>query len=46
MYRQVAFLNTKGEVATHTGSLCIAEADNLNLNNKYINKTMNKFNFS
>jgi uncharacterized Ntn-hydrolase superfamily protein len=26
MYRQVAFLNTKGEVATHTGSLCIAEA--------------------
>lgn len=26
MYRQVAFLNTEGEVATHTGSLCIAEA--------------------
>lgn len=26
MYRQVAFLNTKGEVATHTGSACIAEA--------------------
>ena len=26
MYRQVAFLNTKGEVATHTGSSCIAEA--------------------
>ena len=26
MYRQVAFLNTKGDVATHTGSLCIAEA--------------------
>ncbi|VAV85239.1 hypothetical protein MNBD_BACTEROID02-913, partial [hydrothermal vent metagenome] len=26
MYRQVAFLNIKGEVATHTGSLCIAEA--------------------
>ncbi|MEZ4793026.1 MAG: DUF1028 domain-containing protein [Gelidibacter sp.] len=26
MYRQVAFLNTKGEVATHTGSLCIDEA--------------------
>jgi len=26
MYRQVAFLNTKGEVATHTGDLCIAEA--------------------
>jgi uncharacterized Ntn-hydrolase superfamily protein len=26
MYRQVAFLNAKGEVATHTGSLCIAEA--------------------
>ena len=26
MYRQVAFLNAKGEVATHTGSLCIDEA--------------------
>ncbi len=26
MYRQVAFLNAKGEVATHTGNLCIAEA--------------------
>ena len=26
MYRQVAFLNTNGEVATHTGNLCIAEA--------------------
>ena len=26
MYRQVAFINTKGEVATHTGNLCIAEA--------------------
>lgn len=26
MYRQVAFLNAKGEVATHTGDLCIAEA--------------------
>ena len=26
MYRQVAFLNTKGDVATHTGDLCIAEA--------------------
>jgi len=26
MYRQIAFLNTKGEVATHTGKLCIAEA--------------------
>ncbi len=26
MYRQVAFINAKGEVATHTGSLCIAEA--------------------
>lgn len=25
-YRQVAFLNINGEVATHTGSLCIAEA--------------------
>lgn len=26
MYRQVAFLNNNGEVATHTGSLCIDEA--------------------
>ena len=26
MYRQVAFLNVKGEVAAHTGDLCIAEA--------------------
>lgn len=26
MYRQVAFLNSKGQVATHTGSLCISEA--------------------
>ena len=26
MYRQVAMLNSKGEVATHTGSSCIAEA--------------------
>ena len=26
MFRQVAFLNAKGEVATHTGSSCIAEA--------------------
>ena len=26
MYRQVAFLDANGEVATHTGSLCIAEA--------------------
>lgn len=26
MYRQVAFLNSKGQVAAHTGSLCIAEA--------------------
>ena len=26
MYRQVAFLNAKGQVAAHTGSLCIAEA--------------------
>ncbi len=26
MYRQVAFINTKGVVATHTGSLCIDEA--------------------
>lgn len=26
MYRQVAFLNAKGELATHTGALCIDEA--------------------
>jgi uncharacterized Ntn-hydrolase superfamily protein len=26
MYRQVAFLNARGKVATHTGSLCIDEA--------------------
>lgn len=26
MYRQVAFLNSKGEVASHTGSLCIDAA--------------------
>lgn len=26
MYRQVAFLNKKGDNATHTGNLCIAEA--------------------
>lgn len=26
MYRQVAFLNTKGAIATHTGSACIEEA--------------------
>lgn len=26
MYRQVAFMNAKGENATHTGSLCIDEA--------------------
>jgi uncharacterized Ntn-hydrolase superfamily protein len=26
MYRQVAFLNADGDVATHTGQLCIAEA--------------------
>ncbi len=26
MYRQVAFLNKKGQVATHTGNLCIEEA--------------------
>ena len=26
MYRQVAFLNIKGQLATHTGSLCIDEA--------------------
>lgn len=26
MYRQVAFLNAEGKVATHTGNMCIAEA--------------------
>lgn len=26
MYRQVAFLNVDGDVATHTGSMCIAQA--------------------
>ncbi len=26
MYRQVAFLDTKGDLATHTGNLCIEEA--------------------
>jgi len=29
MYRQVAFLNVNGDVATHTGNLCIAEAGHI-----------------
>ena len=29
VYRQVGMLNAKGEVATHTGDLCIAEAGHL-----------------
>ena len=29
MYRQVAFLNAKGEVASHTGNNCIAEAGHI-----------------
>lgn len=29
MYRQVAFLNANGDVATHTGNLCIAEAGHI-----------------
>lgn len=29
MYRQVAFLNADGEVAAHTGQLCIAEAGHI-----------------
>ncbi len=29
-YRQVAFIDAKGDMATHTGELCIAEASHLN----------------
>ncbi|HZW62751.1 MAG TPA: DUF1028 domain-containing protein [Flavobacteriaceae bacterium] len=54
MYRQVAFLNTKGEVATHTGSLCIEESGhqqgknfsvqaNMMLNNTVWNAMANAF---
>ncbi len=40
MYRQVAFLNHKGEVATHTGSLCIAEAGHRKGNNFSVQANM------
>ena len=40
MYRQVAFLNTKGEVATHTGDLCIAEAGHKQGNNFSVQANM------
>ena len=54
MYRQVAFLNANGEVATHTGSSCIAEAGhrqgknfsvqaNMMLNNTVWNAMANAF---
>ena len=40
MYRQVAFLNSKGEVATHTGSLCIAKAGHRQGNNFSVQANM------
>ncbi len=40
MYRQVAFLNTKGEMATHTGHLCIAEAGHRQGNNFSVQANM------
>ncbi|WP_250434495.1 DUF1028 domain-containing protein [Hanstruepera flava] len=40
MYRQVAFLNSKGEVATHTGDLCIAEAGHKQGNNFSVQANM------
>jgi len=40
MYRQVAFLNSKGEVATHTGSLCIDEAGHKQGNNFSVQANM------
>ena len=40
MYRQVAFLNTKGEVATHTGKLCIEEAGHRNGKNFSVQANM------
>lgn len=40
MYRQVAFLNAKGEVATHTGSLCIDEAGHKQGNNFSVQANM------
>lgn len=39
-YRQVAFLNVKGEVATHTGELCIAEAGHINGKNFSVQANM------
>tara|TARA_R110002012_G_scaffold319389_4_gene539847 strand:+ start:5587 stop:6525 length:939 start_codon:yes stop_codon:yes gene_type:complete len=40
MYRQVAFLNSKGEVASHTGDLCIAEAGHRNGKNFSVQANM------
>jgi uncharacterized Ntn-hydrolase superfamily protein len=40
MYRQVAFLNTKGEVATHTGKLCIDAAGHIQGNNFSVQANM------
>ncbi len=40
MYRQVAFLNSKGEVATHTGNLCIDEAGHKQGNNFSVQANM------
>jgi uncharacterized Ntn-hydrolase superfamily protein len=40
MYRQVAFINAKGEVATHTGSLCIDEAGHRQGNNFSVQANM------
>lgn len=40
MYRQVAFLNNMGEVASHTGNLCIAEAGHTNGKNFSVQANM------
>ena len=40
MYRQVAFLNADGDVATHTGSLCIEEAGHKQGNNFSVQANM------
>jgi uncharacterized Ntn-hydrolase superfamily protein len=40
MYRQVAFLNAKGQIATHTGSDCIAEAGHRQGNNFSVQANM------
>ncbi len=40
MYRQVAFLNNQGEVATHTGSLCIDEAGHRQVKNFSVQANM------